>query len=43
MHDRFGDYTIAFWTIGAVTIVSALFFLLARQPPAPVRVAPDLP
>ena len=37
MHDRFGDYTIAFWTLGAATIVSALFFLLARQPPAPAR------
>ena len=39
MHDRFGDYTIAFWTLGAATIVSAVFFLLARQPPPPARAA----
>ncbi len=43
MHDRLGDYTIAFWTLGAATIVSALFFLLARQPPAPQRLAPGAP
>ena len=39
MHDRYGDYTTAFWTLGAATIVSALFFLLARQPPEPARTA----
>ena len=43
MHDRFGDYTTAFWTLGAATIVSALFFLLARTPPAPSRRAGDSP
>ena len=41
MHDRLGDYTIAFWTLGVATMVSALFFLLARQPPAPTRAAHD--
>ena len=43
MHDRYGDYTTAFWTIGVVTIVSSLFFLLARQPPPPKRPAPTSP
>ncbi len=43
MYYRYGDYTIAFWTLGAATIVSALFFLLARQPAAPARVAPSPP
>ena len=37
MYDARGDYTVAFWTIGVVTIVSALLFLSARQPPAPGR------
>ena len=43
MHDRLGDYTIAFWTLGVATMVSALFFLLARQPPPPKRPAPTSP
>ncbi len=43
MHDRYGDYTTAFWTIGVVTIASSLFFLLARPPPAPVRAAHGSP
>ena len=37
MHDAFGDYTTAFWTLGAATVVSTLFFVLARRPPAPAR------
>ena len=37
MNDHYGDYIAAFWIIGIVTAVSAIFFLLARKPPLPPR------
>ena len=37
MHDAFGNYVTAFWTLGAATTVSTIFFLAARKPPAPAR------
>jgi sugar phosphate permease len=37
MFDRLGTYDFAFWTMGAVTIVSTVFFLAARKPPLPKR------
>jgi MFS family permease len=36
MHDALGDYVTAFWTLGATTIVGAVFFLAARPPVASV-------
>ena len=35
MHDAFGSYTTAFWTLGATTVASTFFFLAARKPLPP--------
>ena len=37
MFDLTGTYNVAFWTLGAATAVSTVFFLLARKPPTPIR------
>ena len=37
MFDLTGTYNVAFWTLGAATAASTIFFLLARKPPTPIR------
>ena len=37
MYNARGDYTVAFLSLGAVTIVGSLTFFLARRPPLPAR------
>jgi MFS family permease len=37
MFDKQGDYNFAFFTLGIATVVSTVFFIIARKPPLPVR------
>lgn len=37
LYDQLGSYNFAFWTLGAATVVSTVFFIAARKPPTPVR------
>ncbi len=37
LFDVTGTYKLAFWTLGAATIVSTVFFVGARKPPPPMR------
>jgi MFS family permease len=37
MFDKQGDYNFAFFTLGIATVISTLFFIIARKPPLPVR------
>ncbi|MEX2431284.1 MAG: MFS transporter [Dehalococcoidia bacterium] len=39
MYDSFGSYQVPFLTIGMITTVSTVFFMMARKPPAPKRLA----
>jgi MFS family permease len=42
LYDRMGSYNFAFWTLGAATLVSTVFFIAARKPPLPKREASPL-
>ena len=37
LFDVTGTYKLAFWTLGAATMLSTVFFMAARKPPPPTR------